>query len=44
MDNQFFEKPVLDSPYDYPGRHWVVDGAGQPIQHIVEIRRQGESL
>lgn len=31
MDNHFFEQPVLNSPYEYPGRHWELDDQGQPI-------------
>ena len=37
--NLFFEHPVLNSPYDYPGRHWELDKSGQPTQKIVEKRR-----
>ncbi len=22
MSNEFFEKPILNSPYGYPARHW----------------------
>ncbi len=25
MDNRFFEKPILNSPYEYPARHWELD-------------------
>lgn len=39
MDNQFFEKPILNSPYKYPSRHWELDSTGQPTQKIVESRR-----
>ncbi len=39
MDNQFFEKPVLNTPYDYPSRHWELDDLGQPTQKIIERRR-----
>ena len=39
MDNQFFEKPVLNAPYDYPSRHWELDDLGQPTQKIIEHRR-----
>lgn len=39
MDNQFFEKPVLNTPYDYPLRHWELDDLGQPTQKIIERRR-----
>jgi hypothetical protein len=31
MDNQFFEKPILNAPYEYPARHWELDKDGQPI-------------
>ena len=39
MSNLFFEQPVLNSPYEPPGRHWELDPAGQPTQKIVEKRR-----
>jgi type III restriction enzyme len=38
-NNQFFEKPILNSPYVYPARHWELDEDGQPTQRIVESRR-----
>lgn len=44
MDNQFFEKPILNSPYDYPSRHWELDEAGQPTQRIAESRRRAEFI
>ncbi len=44
MENQFFEKPVLNSPYDFPARHWELDSAGQPTQRIVESRRRAEFI
>ena len=25
MSNPFFEKPILNSPYEYPSRHWELD-------------------
>ncbi|MFH2063672.1 MAG: DEAD/DEAH box helicase family protein [Pseudomonadota bacterium] len=39
MNNQFFEKPILNSPYEYPARHWELDEEGQPTQKIIENRR-----
>ena len=39
MDNQFFDKPILNTPYKYPARHWELDETGQPTQKIVESRR-----
>ncbi|OGV53277.1 MAG: hypothetical protein A2X45_16975 [Lentisphaerae bacterium GWF2_50_93] len=40
MNNLFFEKPILNSPYDYPSRHWELDKDGQPTQKIIEYRRK----
>src|ERR1051326_2944860 len=39
MDSLFFDHPILNSPYDYPSRHWELDEAGQPTQRIMEVRR-----
>jgi len=25
MENRFFEKPILNSPYEYPLRHWEAE-------------------
>jgi len=44
MNNQFFEKPILNSPYGYPIRHWELDKAGQPTQQIIETRRRAEFI
>lgn len=43
-ENQFFERPILNSPYGYPIRHWELDGAGQPTQRVLETRRQAEFI
>lgn len=43
MDNHFFERPILNSPYEYPSRHWELD-QGQPTQNIVEHRRKAEFI
>ncbi len=40
MVNQFFEQPILNSPYHYPGRHWELDPDGQPTNKIIETRRR----
>ncbi len=42
LDDQFFEKPILNSPYKKPSRHWELDEAGQPTQKIVENRRRAD--
>src|SRR5260221_8946969 len=44
MNNQFFEKPILNSPYAYPVRHWELDASGQPTQQILESRRRAEFI
>jgi type III restriction enzyme len=44
MDNQFFERPILNSPYSYPERHWELDSEGQPTQKILETRRRAEFI
>jgi len=44
MDNQFFEHPILNSPYDYPSRHWELDESGQPTQKIIENRRKADFI
>lgn len=43
-DNAFFERPILNSPYEYPCRHWELDETGQPTQNIVEARRSAEFI
>lgn len=44
MNNQFFDKPVLNSPYKYPARHWELDEEGQPTGQIVETRRMSRYI
>ena len=40
MTDRFFEHPVLNSPYEYPSRHWELDEAGQPTNRVVDRRRR----
>ncbi len=40
MTEQFFERPILNSPYEYPARHWELDDEGQPTTHILDSRRR----
>jgi len=42
--NQFFDHPILNSPYSCPERHWELDGQGQPTQKIIENRRTAEFI
>lgn len=44
MENRFFEKPILNSPYEYPVRHWELDHEGQPTQLIIPKRRLAEFI
>ena len=41
MTQQFFERPILNSPYAFPGRHWeIVDK--QPTNCIIDSRRRAD--
>jgi len=42
VTDAFFRDPILNSPYEYPSRHWELDEDGQPTQRIVERRRRAE--
>ena len=44
MTNVFFERPILNSPYAYPARHWELDKDGQPTQQIIDTRRRAEFI
>ncbi len=44
MDNRFFEKPIINSPYENPKKHWELDEQGQPTQQIIEKRRRAEFI
>ena len=44
MNNRFFEKPILNSPYEYPTQHWELDKDGQPTQRIMNSRRRAEFI
>ena len=38
MVNQFFDDPILNSPYGYPSCHWELED-GQPTHRIIDSRR-----
>jgi len=42
MSNPFFDRPILNSPYECPRRHWELDAHGQPTQQLIEQRRRAE--
>ncbi len=44
MNDRFFKQPILNSPYEYPARHWELDDDGQPTQQIIERRRGAEFI
>jgi type III restriction enzyme len=44
MDNPFFERPILNSPYECPGRHWELDEEGQPTQREIATRRPSKYI
>jgi type III restriction enzyme len=44
MSNPFFERPILNSPYQYPREHWELDPAGQPTQKVIPARRKAEFI
>ena len=39
MSNQFFEAPILNSPYEIPAEYWELDEEGQPTQRVISSRR-----
>ncbi|MGO8901719.1 MAG: BPTD_3080 family restriction endonuclease [Isosphaeraceae bacterium] len=44
MANPFFDRPILNSPYECPRRHWELDEQGQPTQKVIEDRRRAEFI
>jgi type III restriction enzyme len=44
MDNRFFEQPILNSPYEIPGKHWELDNEGQPTQRVIDRRRDADFI
>lgn len=44
MSETFFERPILNSPYEYPGRHWELDADGQPTNTIIPSRRRSDLI
>ena len=39
MPDAFHQSPILNSPYEVPARHWVLDEGRQPTDKIAESRR-----
>ena len=36
---KFFDQPILNSPYEYPEKHWELDESNRPTQSINNTRR-----
>jgi type III restriction enzyme len=43
-NTRFFERPILNSPYEYPHRQWELDPSGLPTGQIIERRRRAEFI
>ena len=44
MSDKFFERPILNNPYEYPRSYWELDNTGQPTHQIVERRRRADFI
>jgi type III restriction enzyme len=44
MQNAFFEKPILNSPYKAPTQYWELDDSGQPTQAVLQGRRPAQYI
>jgi hypothetical protein len=44
MADSFSERPILNSPYEYPGRRWELDAEGQPTHKIDAKRRESRLI
>jgi type III restriction enzyme len=44
MTNKFFEEPILNSPYEYPSKHWELDDSGHPTQKVLPQRRKASFI
>ena len=44
MPPTFSEQPILNSPYEYPARHWELGGDGVPTDRIAEQRREAKHV
>ena len=44
MTEEFFARPILNSPYECPARHWELDADGQPTNRIIETRRRSDLI
>jgi len=40
VSDRFFDRPILNSPYEIPAQHWELDESGQPTNRILDRRRE----
>lgn len=40
----FFERPILNSPYFMPQKHWDLDKEGRPTDAVIESRRRSDLI
>ncbi len=44
MEYNFFERPILNSPYEYPKQHWELDADRQPTGRVIDFRRRADFI
>lgn len=44
LSEDFFSKPILNSPYEQPRQHWELDENGQPTNQVIQTRRRAEFI
>mgnify|MGYP001792114120 CR=1 FL=1 len=44
MTDRFFDAPILNSPYEYPARHWELDETRQPTGQELANRRPADFI
>jgi type III restriction enzyme len=44
MSNAFFDRPILNSPYTCPTKHWELDDDGIPTLRVINERRKASYL
>ncbi|MCH8488094.1 MAG: DEAD/DEAH box helicase family protein, partial [Candidatus Cyclonatronum sp.] len=44
MSESFFKRPILNSPYEYPSKHWELDDDGQPTHKTLPFRRESKLI
>ena len=42
--SRFYDRPILNSPYELPARHWQLDGENRPTHQIRDRRREASFI